>query len=118
MISTCWTNFLKPAVSTSTVYGPTGSAGRTKSPLVSAVAVRLVLVPSSVAFTFAPAITSPDGSLTVPRRSPVVWAHNPQTADQPHTASTAAFPIALMMFMQSPPPTCVHTASSTWSFEN
>src|ERR1017187_9694334 len=103
VISTCWMNFLKPAVSTSTVYGPTGSAGMTKSPLASELAVRLVLVPSSVAFTLAPGITRPDGSLTLPRRSPVVWANNPETAEKPHTSRAAASRFALPMFIQFPP---------------
>src|SRR5579871_4073072 len=53
------------------------------SPLVSVVAVRVVLVPASVAVTRAAAIGNPDGSFTVPRRLPVVWAITLQTVQSP-----------------------------------
>src|SRR5216683_2661693 len=66
--------FLKPGDSISTVYFPTGSVGKTYSPRMSLTAVRVTLVACTIAVIFAPPITAPDGSFTVPRITPVVCA--------------------------------------------
>ena len=65
---------LEPGAVTSSSNKPTGKAGSSKPPCSLLVVARDTFVPYWTTVTSALGTTAPDGSFTVPRKVPVVWA--------------------------------------------
>src|ERR1700693_812710 len=66
---------VNPGEETLTVYSPAGSSGTTKLPSAKLITSRVNPVAELFTFIFAPTITAPEGSVTVPRIEPrKLWA--------------------------------------------
>src|SRR5579884_3330826 len=66
-----WTNFLKPACSTVSSYGPVGRLGKAYTPAWVVVTLNCRPVGTWIATTLAAGTTAPAGSVTVPESDPV-----------------------------------------------